>query len=232
MIIALTLIFFLLSPTSAHALSIYNQNIFGHPVNKISSRLETMAKYINQIQPDIVTLQEVFFPSYLKHFPDSYQAYFTQHGPYIRAGLVTLVKKSLTTSNYSFTPFSNQGNIFSLQLTDRLLQKGFQQICIDGSNFCLTNTHLTANYFGSTNYTTQLSQTKHILSSPTNLLIGDFNFPTNSNPFNLVTLHLSLVTSHSLDHAFTSLPLASSSSHIINLSPPVSDHSGFFLTFP
>ena len=191
-----------------------------------------MAKYINQIQPDIVTLQEVFFPSYLKHFPDSYQAYFTQHGPYIRAGLVTLVKKSLTTSNYSFTPFSNQGNIFSLQLTDRLLQKGFQQICIDGGNFCLTNTHLTANYFGSTNYTTQLSQTKQLLSAQNNLLIGDFNFPPSSPPFDLLTHHLSLITDHYLDHAFTSLPLASSSSHIINLSPPVSDHSGFLLTLP
>ena len=134
-------------------LSVFCLNCFGSPISfNRSLRFKLIAKEIEKINPDLVMLQEVISPSYMKILHNEldkfgWKFYSSRSGLLVSGGLV-IISKKLELMNLEFYKFKEQGPITFLSLTDRILGKGFQtaECKINGKNMLLINTHLLCLY--------------------------------------------------------------------------------------
>jgi endonuclease/exonuclease/phosphatase family metal-dependent hydrolase len=134
-------------------LSVLCLNCFGSPISSnILLRFKLIAKEIEKLSPDLVMLQEVISPNYMKILHDEldkfgWKFYSSRSGLFVSGGLV-IISKNLELKNLEFHKFKVQGPITLLSLTDRILGKGFQTVeCkINGKDILLINTHLLCLY--------------------------------------------------------------------------------------
>jgi endonuclease/exonuclease/phosphatase family metal-dependent hydrolase len=181
-------------------------NIYSHNVcwTRRKKNSDIIASKILQLQPDIVCLQECVAPSQIQKFTlEGYnQAYFQLPKTKVRntlirmnrekpdvepsGGLLTLTKEKPIRTE--FIKFQNQGAIFSLQLAERAIQKGF--LVVELEDLIIINTHLTAPHRKKTldaqkihdNQTDQICN--YIKDLPKKVvLVGDFNFSKNDPNF-------------------------------------------------
>lgn len=174
---------------------IITQNCFGANVLNASKRLEIIARQISQIKPDLVFLQEIGFPYQAKIFSlPGFIQFFTPAHIFIKGGLLTLVKDNLQVKSITFTQFSSQGKLFSEQLVDRMIGKGFLDIELK-NGIHLINTHLVATYSGRFVYdSNQLDQINQLISYFQKLekviIAGDFNTDRGGQYYQLMIRYL------------------------------------------
>jgi endonuclease/exonuclease/phosphatase family metal-dependent hydrolase len=169
-------------------LHLYTQNVFGLPFTRRKRRFRALSELIRDLAPDVAFLQEVLFAGDEKCFQiDGYHAAFVPNGLFNRGGLLTLCRTPLT--KVRFHPFRAQGALINLQLSDRLLGKGWLEAEASGWGITLVNTHLVSTYQESRRFVDDLeqrSQLEQMLRAVPDLgpsvLAGDFNFSENT-PF-------------------------------------------------
>lgn len=134
-------------------LSVLCLNCFGSPIsiNRLL-RFRLIAKEIEKLNPDLVMLQEVISPNYMKILHDEldkfgWKFHSSRSELFVSGGLV-IISKSLELKNLEFRKFKEQGPITLLSLTDRILGKGFQtaECKINGKDILLINTHILCLY--------------------------------------------------------------------------------------
>ncbi len=169
-------------------LHIYTQNVFGLPFTLRSRRFRALCEQIRELGPDVAFLQEVLFAEDARRFRiEGYHAAFVPNGPFNRGGLLTLSRVPL--SRVRFRPFRAQGAWHNLQLSDRLLGKGWLEAEARDWGMTLVNTHLVSTYQESRGFVLDLeqgSQLAQVLGEVARrgplVLAGDFNF-TEGTPF-------------------------------------------------
>ncbi len=167
-------------------LSIYTHNICWTQPKTDHMRI---AEKIETLQPDIVCLQEVVFQSQagILNLPRYYKSIAESSGQRIvKGGLAIYSKKKPLCVN--FIKFEKQGKIFSPQLAERQLEKGF--LVVEFEDYLIINTHLTSPHRKSTMDTLKVydSQIQQILLVSKNstkqiFLVGDLCFTNNSDNF-------------------------------------------------
>jgi endonuclease/exonuclease/phosphatase family metal-dependent hydrolase len=178
----------LASPRIPSRLHIYTQNAFGLPFTRRQQRFRALAERIRALAPDVAFLQEVLFAGDEKCFQiEGYHAAFIPNGMLNRGGLLTLCRVPLT--RVRFHPYRAQGAWHNLQLSDRLLGKGWLEAEAPDWGITLVNTHLVSTYQESRRFVhdleqlAQLQQVLRALPCPgPAVLAGDFNFLENT-PF-------------------------------------------------
>jgi endonuclease/exonuclease/phosphatase family metal-dependent hydrolase len=163
-------------------LHIYTQNAFGLPFTRRARRFRALADLIRRLAPDVVFLQEALFAGDEGYFRiEGYHAAWVPNGLCNRGGLLTLCRAPLT--RVRFHPFRAQGAWHNLQLSDRLLGKGWLEAEVADWGLTLVNTHLVSTYQESRRFVHdpgQRSQLEQMLRSVAGLgpavLAGDFNF--------------------------------------------------------
>ncbi len=183
------------------AFSLLSLNTFGIPFFLSLGRLKRLALELNRVAPTIVCLQEiqqnVYVPVLEKHMTDySHLASFRhQYAP--KGGLFTA---SLINGSSEFHPFPNRGKPVSIGFADWALYKGVlvTNLEIGGSPVVVMNTHLQANYLGKWDESNEqtkieLDQVKFLTqlaqAQPADAWVfvcGDFNFPRNTPPYDLM----------------------------------------------
>jgi endonuclease/exonuclease/phosphatase family metal-dependent hydrolase len=169
-------------------LHIYTQNVFGLPFSRRAGRFRALSDQIRELGPDVAFLQEVLFAEDAKFFRiEGYHAAFLPNGLFNRGGLLTLCRVPL--SRVRFHPFRAQGAWHNLQLSDRLLGKGWLEAEAADWGMTFVNTHLVSTYHESRRFVLDLeqgSQLEQVLSEVAcrgpSVLAGDFNF-TEDTPF-------------------------------------------------
>jgi endonuclease/exonuclease/phosphatase family metal-dependent hydrolase len=178
----------LVSHRAPSRLHIYTQNAFGLPFTRRARRFRALSELIREMAPDVVFLQEVMFPGDEGHFRiEGYHAACVPRGLFNGGGLLILCRAPL--SRVRFHPFRAQGAWHNLQLSDRLLGKGWLEAEVADWGLTLVNTHLVSTYQESRRFVHdpgQRSQLEQMLRSVARLgpavLAGDFNF-TAGTPF-------------------------------------------------
>jgi endonuclease/exonuclease/phosphatase family metal-dependent hydrolase len=176
------------SPRIPSRLHLYTQNVFGLPFTRRERRFRALSDQIRELAPDVAFLQEVLFAGDEKCFRiEGYHAAFVPKGLFNRGGLLILCRTPLT--RVRFHPFSAQGAWHNLQLSDRLLGKGWLEAEAAAWGITLVNTHLVSTYQESRRFVhdpEQRSQLEQMLRVVPELgpsvLAGDFNFAENT-PF-------------------------------------------------
>jgi len=176
------------SPRIPSRLHLYTQNVFGLPFTRRERRFRALSDQIRELAPDVAFLQEVLFAGDEKCFRiEGYHAAFVPKGLFNRGGLLILCRTPLT--RVRFHPFSAQGAWHNLQLSDRLLGKGWLEAEASAWGITLVNTHLVSTYQESRRFVHDLeqrSQLEQMLCGVRDLgpsvLAGDFNFAENT-PF-------------------------------------------------
>ena len=176
------------SPRIPSRLHIYTQNAFGLPFTRRAKRFQALSGLIRGLAPDVAFLQEVLFAGDEKFFRiEGYHAAFVPNGVLNCGGLLTLCRAPLT--RVRFHPFRAQGAWHTLQLSDRLLGKGWLEAEASDWGITLVNTHLVSTYHESHHFVHDLeqqSQLEQVLREVAYLgpsvLAGDFNF-TEGTPF-------------------------------------------------
>lgn len=223
------------------SLKIFSQNCHAIPGTGAMRRLAVIAQKISELHPDIIFLQEVILKSYLRHLklPD-YHLLFVPGNVLVRGGLVMLVKKSIPVVSVRFKAFAKQGRVFSRQLSDRMLGKGF--LCVQTNEAFLINTHLVYAYrkpFASDRaQERQLKQLMEYVRGRSEVMIaGDFNFAEDSPYYQMIAPPLRDMTrglgetdleDHvKYDFIFTKgMPIPRSSASCVEYPTAVSDHKG------
>ena len=192
----------ILTSNKKSSFSIYNHNICWTQSKANHTRI---AKKMQTLQPDIICLQEIVFQTQFKIF--NLANYHRSIAPgsgkrVVRGGLAIYSKKMPLCVN--FVKFIDQGKIFSPQLAERRLEKGF--LVAEFSDYLIINTHLVADQ---TKKWTEL-KLKHTNAQFEQLLnfiketgdakpifiAGDLNFcPTNDSYQNATQLDLVDLTS-------------------------------------
>ena len=176
------------APRMPFRLHIYTQNAFGLPFTRRARRFRALADRIGELAPDVAFLQEVMFSGDERCFRiEGYHAAWIPNGLFNRGGLLTLCRVPLT--RVRFHPYRAQGAWHNLQLSDRLLGKGWLEAEAPDWGITLVNTHLVSTYQESRRFVhdlEQLSQLEQVLRvlpclGPS-ILAGDFNFIENT-PF-------------------------------------------------
>jgi endonuclease/exonuclease/phosphatase family metal-dependent hydrolase len=178
----------LVAPRIPPRLHLYTQNVFGLPFTRRQRRFRALSDLIRELAPDVAFLQEVMFAGDEKCFQiEGYHAAFIPDGLFNRGGLLTLCRAPLT--RVRFHPFRAQGAWHNLQLSDRLLGKGWLEAEAPDWGITLVNTHLVSTYQESRRFVHDLqqrSQLEQMLRVVRDLgpsvLAGDFNF-TENTPF-------------------------------------------------
>jgi exonuclease III len=183
------------------SVSIYTHNICWtqSKVNHIR-----IAEKIQTLQPDIICLQEVVFQTQSEIFnlPHYYKSIAQDSGKRIVKGGLAIYSK-VKPICIDFIKFEKQGKIFSPQLAERQLEKGF--LVAEFQDYLIINTHLVADQ---TKKWTEL-KLKHTNAQFDQLLefikntgnakpiftIGDMNFcPINNSHKNAIKSGLSDIT--------------------------------------
>lgn len=178
------------------ALSLLSFNCFGVPTTRTTARLRLLADILNQEPYDVVALQEVQTNRYCRQLITECTAYpYHAFTPFVHApkgGLLLLSR--LPIQSKDFVLFRERGLWYTPALTDWILHKGVQVICLELGDLSLTvmNTHLTANYLGDWEARGMFAQQEHQqllqiaemvqTEPPENFVIvcGDFNVPRGS----------------------------------------------------
>ena len=158
-------------------LKILDLNLWLLPRPLSSDNKKRMARFIDlvrKLQPDIITLQEVWlmgYERYLRKNLSSYHASSSGKKRLNNSGLIIFSrKKPLSESLHKFRNKS---------LTDRLARKGYLIIRLNlgGKIFHILNTHLHASLKSKPNRTTisEFQQLKHITSEGDWIVAGDLN---------------------------------------------------------
>jgi endonuclease/exonuclease/phosphatase family metal-dependent hydrolase len=174
------------APAVPSRLHIYTQNAFGLPFTRRARRFQALAGLIRDLAPDVAFLQEALFAGDERHFRiEGYHAAFIPGGMFNRGGLLTLCRVPLT--RVRFHPFRAQGAWHNLQLSDRLLGKGWLEAEAADWGITLVNTHLVSTYQESHRFVHDLeqrAQLEQVLRMMAHLgpsvLAGDFNFTENT----------------------------------------------------
>ena len=168
-------------------INIYSQNICW--TKSQDSRIK-IAKYINKHQPDIVCLQEVVFDYHLKPFDLAGYHKSNYKIPILPNAGGLLILSKVKPKSINFFKYHNQGKVNSIQLAERLINKGF--LVVDFGEFTLINTHLVASHGKPQKVqdkanSSQLIQLLEYIKIETNIhkskkviLVGDLNFDPKS----------------------------------------------------
>ncbi len=164
-------------------------NCFDSPLSlKRNVRINRLITEVINYQADIICFQELIFLKRAKRISKmfekmGYKTFFTPGKSINKGGLMLVTRYPILSSEYK--KFKNQGTLFSNQLTDRFLKKGYQKILIeiDGEKIMVVNTHLASLYKSKS-----IKEKKVILKQFSELLndlkkskekmivAGDFNF--------------------------------------------------------
>lgn len=174
-------------------LKIINLNCFESPLsmNRKDRIWDLIFKIIN-LNPGIVCLQEINFSQTAYKISEifrneGYEVFYDADLVFNRGGLFIASRYPIESAD--FKRFKNQGTFFSLQITDRVLGKGYQKVTLSiiGSRITLYNAHLATAYRGNSeaqNKTlrSQFNQiVEDIKNQKENLIVaGDFNFSPES----------------------------------------------------
>lgn len=227
------------------AFSIMTQNCFGVPLPSSAKHLRVIASKIIELQPDVVFLQEIQWLPWTKLFDlRGYQQFYEDSWLATKGGLLTLVKDQFQAKNLGFNKFYSQGKIFSLQIQDCILGKGFIDVYLESLNIHLINTHLVANYDHSAFDQTRVNQLTQLFEYTKNfkrvILAGDFNLDEKSDLYNFILKRgfkdftFGLGPSYpdsgeKLDFIFGFKTNMLKSCEYINYSSRVSDHNGILI---
>jgi endonuclease/exonuclease/phosphatase family metal-dependent hydrolase len=172
-------------------LHIYTQNAFGLPFTRRARRFRALSDQIRALAPDVVFLQEVMFAGDGDCFRiEGYHPACLPRGLFNRGGLLILCRVPLT--RVRFHPFRAQGRWHNLQLSDRLLGKGWLEAEAADWGITFVNTHLVSTYHEARHFVLDLAQGSQLVQvlrgmaelGPS-ILAGDFNF-TENTPFHSV----------------------------------------------
>ena len=169
-------------PGCPPGLHLYTQNVFGLPFTRRARRFRALSDLIRELAPDVAFLQEVMFAGDEKCFRiEGYHAAFIPVGMFNGGGLLILCRVPLT--RVRFHPYRAQGAWHNLQLSDRLLGKGWLEAEASDWGITLVNTHLVSTYQESRRFVhdlEQLAQLDQVLRAmpcvEPSVLAGDFNF--------------------------------------------------------
>jgi exonuclease III len=174
-------------------IKIFTQNLYGVDFIKKNQRMNEIEEYIYYKKFDFVFLQEAVFISDVKKIAQNNFSYYVRgrFGP--KGGLTIISKKEL--DKIEFYKFKAQGAIFSLQITDRLIEKGFLVGYL--GNTVYMNTHLLSTYGRqSGNNVKSLNKqfeqlfdfVKEKIKEGKKIIVGgDFNFNPNSKNYKEIT---------------------------------------------
>ena len=168
-------------------------NIHGASLRDRDTRFPLIKEAIEEAQPDILCIQEAFFPKSRKMLKSiagyhvSYQLNWLRP-PSTRGGLVTLTKAKPL--DVSFQSYQSQGSWFTEQRWDRLLGKGFLETIIEDTKLgkiTIINTHKVCTYTQDTDQYLE-AQTEQLLKDIRKrkekgeliILAGDLNFQRRS----------------------------------------------------
>lgn len=172
-------------------MKIITQNCYGIGLKDNLPRFSLIAKEIDKLKPDIVLLQEVIFPFQVDCFNSlGYEMFFQKNSFYINGGLLTLVDKSLDPVGWSFERYNSQGKLFSRQILERFINKGFLTVTLNNGQK-IVNTHLLCTYSDmfifDQNQKDQLDQLmKHVINNKNIVLGGDFNLQEGSPHYQMI----------------------------------------------
>lgn len=224
----------------ASPLKIYTQNCKGIPFTDWRRRRREIINKIKELDPDVVFLQEIVLKNNLAHFAlPGYEVVAVTGALFVKGGLVILSK--LKIKNFYFQKFQAQGKIFSQQITDRFLGKGFLVAeTEDGQAFI--NTHLVSFYSeapkSDKNRTSQLRQLLATAGNyPSAIIGGDFNFTPDSEDYALARAFLKdaaedlspTFENHKVDYIFATGERATRRKTVVE--GGFSDHKGIFIEF-
>lgn len=167
-------------------LHIFTQNVFGLPFTRRARRLRALADEIRALAPDVVFLQEVMLAGDDGPFRiEGYHAACLPRWPFNRGGLLILCRVPLT--RVRFHPFHAQGQWHNLQLSDRLLGKGWLEAEAADWGLTFVNTHLVSTYHEDRPFVLDLAQGSQLVqvlraleAMGPSILAGDFNFKENT----------------------------------------------------
>jgi hypothetical protein len=123
-------------------MKIFTQNLYWMQFIKKHKRMKEVKKYIHSKKFNFVFLQEAVFNLDVKRIKQNNFAFYAKgrFGP--RGGLVIISKKEF--DKIEFHKFESQGTIFTRQITDRIIEKGFLVGYIGDRVYI--NTHLVCTY--------------------------------------------------------------------------------------
>ena len=235
-------------------MKILTQNCWGVPKTERRKRFNIIADTIRNRPYDIVCLQEVFLRSWHQQsFADleSYHHSYQEGIISLKGGLLTLTKQQ--PKQISFHRYEVQGNLFSQQITDRLLGKGFLETIIEDNKEDLTiiNVHNVSVYqphYAQKMYLLAQSEQllNHIQKKTENgervILAGDFNFERGSNLYRNFAIMLNDLTSplrtfdlfkyNQVDFIFASSGNAEKADWVTHGGLCPSDHPGIYTKNP
>jgi len=127
-------------------------NCFDTPLSlKRSARIKHLISELVKFKVDVLCFQELVFLKKVKSISKIFEeiGYYTFYTPGRRinkGGLLVVSRYPVISSEY--LKFKNQATLFSFQLTDKLLKKGYQKIKIEvnGRIVTIVNTHLVSLY--------------------------------------------------------------------------------------
>lgn len=136
----------LLSPgVTPRILSFLTQNCYGLPVQQKNRRFLEIAGRIRDLKPDLVLLQEVLFRDDERFFRiDGYHRSCFPGPVFLAGGLLILSR--VRPERIRFHVFHEQGRLWDLQLSDRLLGKGWLEAEFPEWGLTVINTHLVSVY--------------------------------------------------------------------------------------
>jgi endonuclease/exonuclease/phosphatase family metal-dependent hydrolase len=150
--------------------------------------LDTAINEIIKLNPDIVCLQEIISKGQInivknKLTSSGYHIFNEEGFVFNKGGLVFASKFPIL--NKEFIEFKNQGKLLSLQLSDRIINKGYQkvEIEIDSQKIQFYNVHIVSRYNGSSlkekveqiHQLDQLGEDLEADRDRNKVCIGDFN---------------------------------------------------------
>jgi exonuclease III len=235
---------FLLNPkiVRAEKLKIFDQNIYGFPQH-LDQRLTKIIEKAKGENSDLILLQEIILKKTLDNLDLSgyYPVYSNNRKFIIDGDLVILVKNSLKENVESkYIKFKNQGRGgLGFLLVDRWLDKGYLRLCWKDRNFCVINTHTTANYFPWLGFKTQEEQLRQIIEENKDkevVIIGDYNLRSLDNFKDMIDLDENLPSSmvghdFKIDHVLTNIEELRRAVYVsyVSYSDWVSDHRGMVI---
>ncbi|MDD3999097.1 MAG: endonuclease/exonuclease/phosphatase family protein [Candidatus Shapirobacteria bacterium] len=133
-------------------LKVITLNCFDSPLSsKRTVRINHLISEVIKLKADVICFQELIFLKRVKRiakvFENNGYYTFTTPGKRInRGGLFFASRFPIVSGEYK--KYKNQATLFSLQLSDRVLKKGYQKVTleIEGKKMTVVNTHLVSLY--------------------------------------------------------------------------------------
>lgn len=176
-------------------MKVFTQNLY-YLGFKRNQRINEIKQYITYRKFDLMFLQEIVLNSSFKKFDNLLNEdfeYFVKGRIGPKGGLAIISKKKF--DKIEFYKFKEQGSIFSKQLIDRIIEKGFL-VGYKGKEVYI-NTHLVATYRNERgkaveNLNRQFEELLKFIKQQIKqknkiILAGDFNFTPHSKNYKLIT---------------------------------------------